>query len=206
MASLVRSEIVFYAERGDTVEVKNMPFVEPSMDEIETPLFDLNKGDILRLAELIGLLFLALIAIFLVVRPALAKLTPEPVTLDAPAAGGIAGGGTAGAGSGGGGGAGPGDRGLPALAGGHVQASLPVSIASGGGAAGDGFSPQDGSSLPSSRAGGMNGGDAAGSAELEESSRLRLIEQARNAIEARPDEAAAVVEQWIGSEAGERRG
>lgn len=87
IASLVRSAIGFDEDRGDTVEVKNMPFVEPVMDEIETSLFDFTRSDILRLAELGVLVLLALIAIFLVVRPALARLMPEPVTPDATAAG-----------------------------------------------------------------------------------------------------------------------
>lgn len=78
IASLVRSAIGFDAERGDTVDVKNLPFVQPELEEIESSLFDLTKNDILRLIELGTLLLLALLAIFLVFRPLLTKLAPEP--------------------------------------------------------------------------------------------------------------------------------
>jgi flagellar M-ring protein FliF len=82
IAGLVRSAIGYDAERGDSVDVKNMPFVLPALEEIETSIFDLTKNDILRLVELGVLALLALLAIFLVVRPVLAKLMPEPVMLD----------------------------------------------------------------------------------------------------------------------------
>ncbi len=177
ITSLVRSAIGFDAERGDTVEVKNMPFAEPNLEEIETSLFDLTKGDILRLAELGGLLLLALIAIFLVVRPALSKLMPEPVTLDAPAM--IGANGEAG-------------RGLPMLV---DQNGQPI--------AADGVITDDqGNAL------GPDGESKAkaGLVELEDPVRIGLIEQTRNLIDTRPDDAAAIIRTWIDQPSGKSNG
>ncbi|MGI9509999.1 MAG: flagellar basal-body MS-ring/collar protein FliF [Geminicoccaceae bacterium] len=169
IASLVRSAIGFDAERGDTVDVKNMPFAESTLEEIETSLFDLTKSDIMRLVELGVLFLLALIAIFLVVRPTLAKLLPEPVTLDAAS--------EAGAGLANGGG-----QGLPAVIDENGQAILPDGTVAGSPSA-------DGA------ADGING--SPGVVDLDDPQRVGLIQQTRDLIEARPDDAAALVRTWI---------
>lgn len=181
IASLVRSAIGFNAERGDTIEVKNLPFAESQLEDIETSLFDLTKGDIMRLIELGVLLVLALIAIFLVVRPAMAKLMPEPEILNAPANAG----GAAGAGSGGG---------LPAI----VDENGKV-ISQGTLANGDGSSAESGT-------GGQGGRDGTGIPELDDPVRIALIEQTRDVIEARPDDAAALLKQWLDQEPGKPHG
>ncbi len=75
LAKLVSSAIGYNAERGDTVEVINMRFVEKEVD-LEEPLdlfFGLQKQDIVRIAEVIVLLILAVLAILLVVRPLLTR-------------------------------------------------------------------------------------------------------------------------------------
>ncbi len=75
LAKLVSSAIGYDAERGDTVEVINMRFVEKEAD-LEEPLdlfFGLQKQDIVRIAEVIVLLILAVLAILLVVRPLLTR-------------------------------------------------------------------------------------------------------------------------------------
>ena len=75
LAKLVSSAIGYDAERGDTVEVINMRFVEKEVD-LEEPLdlfFGLQKQDIVRIAEVIVLLILAVLAILLVVRPLLTR-------------------------------------------------------------------------------------------------------------------------------------
>ncbi|MDH3659098.1 MAG: flagellar basal-body MS-ring/collar protein FliF [Alphaproteobacteria bacterium] len=173
IASLVRSAIGFDADRGDTVEVTNMPFAESVLEEIETSLFDLTKSDILRLAELGGLLLLALMAIFLVVRPALAKLSPEPVTLDERVTNG----------------------GLPVMIDENGQV---VSVATG--TAGGQGADADGSSSSPSGAGVEGDADASGLGWMNEPSKQALIQQTRDVIEARPDDAAAIVKQWIAQE------
>lgn len=184
MTSLVRSAIGFDAERGDTVEVKNMPFAESNLEEIETSLFDLTKNDILRLAELGGLLLLALIAIFLVVRPALSKLMPEPVTLDSPAPVGV--------GSEGGGGA-------PMV----IDQNGRAVAADGSTSGGDSDSSVAGTS---SGADGDSKSQTTGLVEFEDPARIGLIQQTRNLIEVRPDDAAAVVRTWIDQPTGKDNG
>ena len=75
LAKLVSSAIGYNAERGDTVEVINMRFVEEEVD-LEEPLdlfFGLQKNDLVRIAEILVLLILAVLAILLVVRPLLTR-------------------------------------------------------------------------------------------------------------------------------------
>jgi flagellar M-ring protein FliF len=177
MATLVRSAIGFDPDRGDTVEVRNMPFAEPDMEDIEPSLFDFTKNDILRLVELGVMLILALIAIFLVVRPAMAKLMPEPVTLDAKAGDGSADG------------TGPGGGNLPAIVDENGKVISQMSAADG-----------DGSSAASEEGGGHD------LPELNDPIRVALIQQARDVIEARPEDAAAIIKQWINQETGGRFG
>lgn len=181
IASLVRSAIGFNAERGDTVDVKNMPFAQSPLEEVETSLFDLTKSDIMRLIELGVLLVLALIAIFLVVRPAMAKLMPEPVMLDSHAKDG----GAEGAGPGGG---------LPAIVDENGQV-----ISQGALVTGDGSSTEAG-------AGQQGGREGTGIPEFDDPVRVALIEQAREVIESRPDDATALMKQWLDQETGSRHG
>ena len=186
IASLVRSAIGFDAERGDTVEVKNLPFAESTLEEIETSLFDLTKSDILRLIELGVLLLLALIAIFLVIRPAMAKLMPEPVTLDAAAAGRAALGGGAG-------------ENLPALVDENGQPILPD------GTAREGVEGATAAGAAADKAKGDK--DAAtGIVDLDDPKRVGLIQQTRDLIETRPDDAAALVRTWVEQSPGSGNG
>jgi flagellar M-ring protein FliF len=184
VATLVRSAIGFDAERGDVVEVKNMPFAEPEFEEIETSLFDFTKNDIMRLIELAGLLVLTLIAVFLVIRPAIAKLAPDPMTLD------------------------PSSSGVPALTDENGQ---PMAGAI---AAGDGTASSEGD--PSSSDSGASSSDDPKSADeehpgtglpdLDDPVRMGMIQQAREAIASRPDDAAAIVRHWISQEMGNGNG
>ena len=174
MATLVRSAIGFDPDRGDTVEVRNMPFAEPDMEDLETSLFDFTKNDILRLIELGVMLVLALIAIFLVVRPAMAKLMPDPVTLDANA---------------GADGVGPGGGNLPAIVDENGKVISQMAPADGDGSSAE---PEE--------------GDESGIPDLDDPVRVALIQQARDVIEARPDDAAALLKQWINQETGGRFG
>lgn len=72
--SLVREAIGFNVERGDSINVVNAPFTEvPTPKEVETPLW--REPENLALArdvgKQLGLLALALIVIFALIRPAL---------------------------------------------------------------------------------------------------------------------------------------
>lgn len=71
LATLVRGVIGFDADRGDSVEVINMQFVE--VEEGSAPqidfLFGLEKEDLLRMAEILVLSIVAILVLLLVVRP-----------------------------------------------------------------------------------------------------------------------------------------
>ncbi|MBX3504571.1 MAG: flagellar M-ring protein FliF [Parvibaculum sp.] len=82
IAALVKSAIGFDEARGDQVEVVNLQFAEtPRMeigadDATEPGLFDFGRADIMRLAELAVIGVLALIAMFFVLRPLIARIAP----------------------------------------------------------------------------------------------------------------------------------
>ncbi len=87
LSTLVRGAIGFNAERGDTVEVLSMRFVEP--DAFEEDAFGLalglDKADLLRLAQYVVLVLFALLVILLVVRPLLTRaLESMPVPATGP--------------------------------------------------------------------------------------------------------------------------
>ncbi len=90
--SLVRSAIGFDANRGDLVEVKNMPFSAPPPLEAEPIWPQLTRSDLMRLAELAALALVALMLILLVVRPTLRRLLPAPAPALATTGAALAGG------------------------------------------------------------------------------------------------------------------
>ena len=75
LESLVKSTVGFNAERGDSVELVNLPFaqVEDIQDSAAT-LFGFSKREFLQLAEIIVLAVVGLLVILLVVRPVLTRL------------------------------------------------------------------------------------------------------------------------------------
>lgn len=86
LASLVKTAVGFNAERGDTVEVINMPFVLPEIAEAEPALpMGLATADLVRFAQYVALLVFALLALVLVVRPMVGRALQAAA---APAAGG----------------------------------------------------------------------------------------------------------------------
>jgi flagellar M-ring protein FliF len=75
LATLVKGAVGYNAERGDVVEVINMPFAQDE-DYVEEKLdlfFGLSKNDLLRMAEILVLSIVAILVILLVVRPLLAR-------------------------------------------------------------------------------------------------------------------------------------
>ncbi len=75
LAVLVRNAIGFDADRGDSVEVINMRFAEPTIPEepqIEL-FFGFDKDDLLRMAEIMVLSIVAILVILLVVRPLVSR-------------------------------------------------------------------------------------------------------------------------------------
>ena len=77
LEKLVKSAIGFDAERGDTVELANMPFAPLDTGELvdaPLPLFGLTKDDYLRIAEIVVLGVVGLLVLLLVVRPLVGRL------------------------------------------------------------------------------------------------------------------------------------
>lgn len=74
--TLVKSAIGFNADRGDTVELVNMQFakIEQDTTPVEEPFLGLGKSEMIGLAEKLGLGVIAILVIFLVIRPVLNKL------------------------------------------------------------------------------------------------------------------------------------
>jgi len=76
IAALVRSAVGFSADRGDTIEVVNMPFAE--VDIFDQPqrnlIFGLEKRDIFDMAELLMLVTMGVLVILLVLRPLISAL------------------------------------------------------------------------------------------------------------------------------------
>ena len=71
IAALVRSAIGFDAERGDTLEVVNMPFAEidTSEDLPDNSLFGFDKNKLLDVAEVITVAVMIILVILLVLQP-----------------------------------------------------------------------------------------------------------------------------------------
>lgn len=76
--ALVRSAVNFDANRGDTLEVANMPFAQsdPSRKAESNPdmLMGMPKADLLRVMETLMLAVIGLLVVLLVVRPMLRRI------------------------------------------------------------------------------------------------------------------------------------
>lgn len=79
--ALVRTAIGFDKNRGDVVNVVNLQFVSNAVvtDEIVEPgMFDFTKEEMFRMAELGTLFLIAIIVLFMVIRPLIKRiLSPE---------------------------------------------------------------------------------------------------------------------------------
>ncbi len=76
ITALVRSAVGYDEERGDTIEVVEMPFIEVAEAEglIDEGFLGLTKADLMRIAELLVLGVVAVLVLLLVVRPLLGRL------------------------------------------------------------------------------------------------------------------------------------
>ncbi len=77
---LVRSAIGFDSERGDSVEIINMRFAAPETATVEAMSmpFGLEKGDLIRLAEVFVLAIVGILVVLLVVRPLIDRTFTAP--------------------------------------------------------------------------------------------------------------------------------
>jgi flagellar M-ring protein FliF len=86
LEKLVRSAIGYNSDRGDVVDLVNMPFApvdEGLAENVPEPLFGLTLNDYLRIAELLVLAIVAILVLLMVVRPLVARLIeaiPKPGT------------------------------------------------------------------------------------------------------------------------------
>jgi len=77
IATVVRSAIGFDEKRGDVVDVVNMRFNDDTVaadDTAAAPLFDLSKGDYMRIGEIAVLTILGILVILFVIRPILRRI------------------------------------------------------------------------------------------------------------------------------------
>ncbi len=77
LATLVRTAAGIQEDRGDTLEIVNLQFVDPMSepaDEGIMQLVGLTKGDLMRVAELLVLGLVGALVLILVVRPLLGRL------------------------------------------------------------------------------------------------------------------------------------
>lgn len=77
LASLVRSATGYSEERGDTIELVNMQFVDISAQiesELDFGLLGLTQAEMMRIAELVVLGIVAILVLVLVVRPMMIRI------------------------------------------------------------------------------------------------------------------------------------
>ncbi len=89
LAALVRSAIGYDAQRGDQVEVINMPFAghdEPEPEEADNKLFGFDRDFVEKVASNLGLSVVAILFLLLVLRPlvsrAVESMAAQAVTPD----------------------------------------------------------------------------------------------------------------------------
>jgi flagellar M-ring protein FliF len=83
LASLVRNAIGYDANRGDQVEVTNMPFAghdEPEPDGSENKLFGFDRDFIEKVASNLGLSVVAILFLLLVLRPLVSRAVESMAT------------------------------------------------------------------------------------------------------------------------------
>jgi len=77
LTALVRSAVGFDEARGDTLDIVNLPFVDPSEDLATTDtgsLFGLEQAQLMRIAEVLVLGIVAVLVLLLVVRPLVGRV------------------------------------------------------------------------------------------------------------------------------------
>ncbi|HSR70963.1 MAG TPA: flagellar basal-body MS-ring/collar protein FliF, partial [Kiloniellales bacterium] len=77
LTALVKTAVGFDTERGDTVEVVNMPFADPLAalsEPVEPGFFSFDKSQLARIAEVLVLGVVAVLVLLLVVRPLVARI------------------------------------------------------------------------------------------------------------------------------------
>ncbi len=87
VTSLVKSAVLFNADRGDVVTVESTAFARPDtgLDGGEAPgAFEFDKFDLVRIGEILALVLTALALVFFVLRPLISGLFAKPETENLP--------------------------------------------------------------------------------------------------------------------------
>jgi len=183
ISRLVKSAIGFNQERGDVVEIVNMPFVQIATPEFEQDpteeaiFMGFTKPDLFRMGEMGVLAIVAILALLLVVRPLLNRALSADATGNALA---IPGGGSMGA-----------ITGIP----GGATAALPGGggvDASGGGLEGPGGGDP---SLQSETLTELD--EMIDIAKVEGQVKTSALKKVGEIVEKHPDEAVAILRNWL---------
>ncbi len=182
VATLVKSAIGFNEDRGDIVEVVNMPFVEIAAetfegDPAEAEIFmGLNKEDLFKMGEMAVLAIVAVLALLLVVRPLLNRALNIDSSADA----------LIGA-----------DGGMGALAGAVPGAT--AALPGGGGVAGEGggmiMGPDGETPIQSETLTELD--EMIDMAKVEGQVKTSALKKVGEIIDKHPDEAVAIVRSWL---------
>ncbi|MEP3246949.1 MAG: flagellar basal-body MS-ring/collar protein FliF [Sneathiella sp.] len=183
VATLVKSAIGFNEDRGDIVEVVNMPFVEIAAeafeaDPAEAEIFmGLNKEDLFKMGEMAVLAIVAVLALLLVVRPLLNRALNIDSSADA----------LIGA-----------DGGMGALAG-AVPGATAALPGGGGGVAGEGggmiMGPDGETPIQSETLTELD--EMIDMAKVEGQVKTSALKKVGEIIDKHPDEAVAIVRSWL---------
>ncbi|WP_119168380.1 flagellar basal-body MS-ring/collar protein FliF [Algihabitans albus] len=204
LSALARSAVGYDANRGDTVEIANLPFADMVPNELGGTMADsflgIDQQDLLRVAELIVLGVVAVLVLLLVVKPMVGRLLER-----GPAMAGDAGGILAGelAGQGGN---------LPALAGagsgggmmlaGDGQARSMLSGAGGSGAGGNvAVARETGLSMPDADENGAELEQLIDINRVDGRVRASSVRKIGEIVEKHPEEAVAIIRTWLYQEA-----
>lgn len=87
LTQLVRSAVGADDQRGDRIEVVNLPFARSQETVVNAGLLGLETSDYMRIAEMVVLAIVALLVILLVLRPLVGRLGPQPAGAAAGAGG-----------------------------------------------------------------------------------------------------------------------
>ncbi|MEH6402512.1 MAG: flagellar basal-body MS-ring/collar protein FliF [Sneathiella sp.] len=179
VSRLVKSAIGYNVDRGDVVEIVNMPFVQIAEEEFaenpaEAEIFlGFNKSDLFKMGEMGVLVIVAVLALLLVVRP----LLNRALSID-NAAGALAGGG-----------------GMGALAG--VPGST-AALPGGGGEMGALAGPGEAGSVGNIQSETLTELDEMiDIAKVEGQVKTSALKKVGEIIERHPDEAVAILRSWL---------
>ncbi len=180
---LVKSAIGFNEDRGDIVEVVNMPFVEVAVEAFEPdlsnePIFmGFNKQDLFKMGEMGVLAIVAVLALLLVVRPLLNRALSADATGNALAGPGGAIGALAGAPGGG----------TAAIPGGGVDAAGNALEGPGG--------EQGSAALNSETLTELD--EMIDIAKVEGQVKTSALKKVGEIVEKHPEEAVAIIRNWL---------